>query len=400
MDERDRATNRGKNIVVYCQNSNGNPQKQCLTREAISELEKEYHVIAVFDDIRCQNTSNIDFPGYSTILKNDQKRLHLACGTCVIFPNTWTAIEFKQRSKEGLIVELLTPEGKRITIASIYNHPENYVDINFIEKLKGINEKNERKLILVGDFNCAAPEFGSRTSTDEGKDLVDKIINLGLNFVNNSEPTFISRSTGNWNILDLCFVSDNLVNDIISFNVGEATESDHFPVLLEIKNEGEKESKTKLVKDWRKFKNEIKTNGNLKLTNERIQKLKTIIKGENENTNITSIRQQIDDRIKEITKIINDAKISSSSTEKINPKKNFKIKRDTREIIKERKKLIDLIKINKNSVDVSHLKARMNNLTRQMRNKLKRDKYEDYEKKVILFCQQKIVKRNGMSSTS
>ena len=102
MDRRDRDTTRRKNIAVYCQNSNGNPQNQRLTREALVNLGQDHEVIAVFNDVRCQEAANLNFPNFSTLLANDPKKRHYAGGTGILFPNTWTATTIDQDCKEGL----------------------------------------------------------------------------------------------------------------------------------------------------------------------------------------------------------------------------------------------------------------------------------------------------------
>ena len=114
MDRRSGDTNRRKNIVIFTQNSNGNPMNQRLTREAVDNIAKNDDVIAIFNDIRCQDPSNIHLPNFSTILANDKNNLHYAGGSCILFPNTWSATIQEQECKEGLIVELTTSRSESV----------------------------------------------------------------------------------------------------------------------------------------------------------------------------------------------------------------------------------------------------------------------------------------------
>ena len=61
--------------------------------------------------------------------------------------------------------------------------------------------------------------------------------------------------------------------------------------------------------------------------------------------------------------------------------KNFRLAKETRQSIKERRNLSSKIKINKNVMDVTTLKSEFNNLTREMKERIKRDKRIHFENK-------------------
>ena len=91
------------NIIEY--NSNGNPARQLLFINTLNELEKEGDVIGIFNDIKCQKASDLQFKGYSSIVKNDPDNKHWAGGVGIIFPTTWSSKEIVVNSeKEAALV--------------------------------------------------------------------------------------------------------------------------------------------------------------------------------------------------------------------------------------------------------------------------------------------------------
>ena len=382
---------REKDVIILCQNSNGSIMNQRLTRETIAELSSDGDLIAIFNDVRTQKAEDININGFSTILRNKAQNRHYAGGVCVLFPDHWTSTIIEQQCEEGIIVELQIPGKENLIIASCYNHPENYINEDFINKVGQLNKKGDKRILLMGDFNCAAPEFGSRTETDQGKDLVDRIATIGLNYLVNDNPTYISRSSGNWNILDLAFASDAVLDDIKNFIVGNATESDHLPLVVRLNGTTIKKVKEKTIRNWSSFKERLSNDTEIKSLNERIITLKN--KAKENNCDMKSLCNEINICIEKFTEQINNAQKQSSRTIKIGKNKDFKIENDTKAVIKERRKVIDLIKVNKNAVDITHLKMKLNQLTNKMRTLLKRDKFENYQKKTDFILNTKDVKK-------
>ena len=171
MDRRNSIPSKNKSVAIYFQNGNGNPSKQRLTLDAIERLEESHDVIAIFNDVKTQSAENIHIDGYSTLLRNDEKNRHYAGGVSILFPEKWTAKVIEQECKEALIVELQIADYE-IIIATCYNHPNKSINKNFLNKLNELNKRNNKKILLIGDFNCAAFEFGSRTDTNQGTELV------------------------------------------------------------------------------------------------------------------------------------------------------------------------------------------------------------------------------------
>ena len=166
---------------------------------------------------------------------------------------------------------------------------------------------------------------------------------------------------------------------MLEFRVGDATESDHLPIILTLNGKNEKDKPKRKIRDWGKFKNDLKNDKELDDLKKNLSGILEKIK--NKQLDITTIRQQIDECVTKFTNVIKKAQISSTTERTIKSGGDFKIKKDTRDLIKERKKLIDLIKKNRNTNNVEVLKNKMNQITRKMKSYLKRDKHDDYEKK-------------------
>ena len=362
--------------VVY-QNCNGNPAKQWMIKNKIKEIMETNQLICVFNDIRVQSASEINFDGMASVVSNNPDNNHYAGGCAVVFPKDWSAKSYEITAEEGLIVDLTNQSGEILTIATQYVHPGDYIDDNFIDTIKKIASRGSARILLAGDFNAALKELGSRLDTRQGATLLEKTIDCGLNHIENTQPTFISRINGNWNILDMAFVSDRLLEDLVEFKVGDPMESDHLPLEFQFKSKNKINRNTKSIIDWEEFKLKLDNCEEMMDIKLQINTTRDLHKGNTTSTD--NLTEKIDHMVKTFSQLIiqTRTKVTIQKSKTIN--KNFKIKTDTRELIKQRRRIINTIKINKNSVDVSQLKTEMNRLTLEMRKLLERDKQDDYK---------------------
>ena len=88
--------------------------------------------------------------------------------------------------------------------------------------------------MFVGDFNSKLEAFGCASKNTSGPML--KTIQSKLNriYVNNDEHTHMDRSTGNTDILDMAFISQNLAIHDIQFQIGVDMGSNHLPIEISI----------------------------------------------------------------------------------------------------------------------------------------------------------------------
>ena len=242
-----------------------------------------------------------------------------------------------------------------------------------------INEKNDETIVLYGDFNAAAPEFGSRTCTSAGKHLVEVITGSSLTYVSNDCPTFLDRATGSWNIIDYSFLSDKAADSLNSLEIDPPCESDHFATVLTMNLNFNTTKNVKNVVNWEVFKSLQQTDESLLKLKREMLNLEQLV--DDHNIPITTACDEIDDSVDRLTSIINE--IKSKATKTINRKinKEFKISSETRDKIKKRRNLATKIKINKDFIDTRFLKQEYNKITKEMKNLLWRDKQKSFEYK-------------------
>ena len=132
-------------------------------------------------------------------------------------------------------------EAEAAVIYSCYMSPNSGMEgyVEFIEELvESISTWNTRKLVvLAGDFNAAAEEWGSTHSDARGDALMEMANRRGLQFANDGmEPTF--RSAGRESFLDLTWYTDGSTGRVSKWRVLDAESlSDHRDVAFRIDTE-------------------------------------------------------------------------------------------------------------------------------------------------------------------
>ena len=370
MDLR-RNSNQVNELRIILYNSNGKIANQKLFLDSVDQDKEGKSTIIILNDIKCQRASDIFIDGYSTIIQNDPSNGSSAGGVAILFPCSWTSAIHEQPEKEAIIASLTTNLGEEIIVSTMYNRPGNYVPKSFIDKLDSLNGNNKKKIIFAGDLNSAAVALGSRIDTPQGKHLVDVISNSKLGYVENEVPTFYSRSSGSWNILDCFFLSDECAKFLVDLQVMDACESDHNPVMINLHSNDEKIQKIKEKTDWEKFRNEIRKDRQLNEIENELIDLKNKSKN---NSHIEEITRGLNDLAIKIGENLRRNKINATSVTKTNAKKDFPLKRDTQSAIKERRKLATVIKVNKNITNLEETRKKFNQITKKVKRLLKRDK--------------------------
>ena len=215
--------------------------------------------------------------------------------------------KFTDEEKEGCICTTLKKEGKTKKIYAIYNTGNLEEGINW---LKEIEEKWDEEIIIGGDFNIRTGNLGlfynekegeliKRQSKDkkkpnkEGEKLMETVENKGWFVLNGvkegdeeGEFTYVGGA-GN-SVIDYVFINNKGWENVESFKVADRVESDHVPVIVELKEKGNKrekeEEKKKTVISWREediaiyrtkleeWKEQENTNGTVEEEWERLKK--------------------------------------------------------------------------------------------------------------------------------
>ena len=95
--------------------------------------------------------------------------------------------------------------------------------------------QGQHPVIIAGDFNAWAMEWGSRITNSRGEILLDVFASLDLVLLNSGlTPTYMSNN-GNSSFIDLTFTNEALVPRITSWQVSDTfTNSDHQAIIFEI----------------------------------------------------------------------------------------------------------------------------------------------------------------------
>jgi hypothetical protein len=155
-------------------------------------------------------------------------------GVAIAVPNSWAVHNpetYANEVYEALSLIVFPPFYEPIKVASLYNHPGNMVPDSFFEKFDAMRYNNKKmKGFTISDLNCANEAFGSRTTSVQGKMLLQQIIDLDMVLINDESLTYSSNSTGEPNLLDLALCETDYVSSIESFYIGDDIGSDHVPV--------------------------------------------------------------------------------------------------------------------------------------------------------------------------
>ena len=122
-----------------------------------------------------------------------------------------------------------------VYICSVYAAPSLSID-EFTSMLNAIVGEfcDRQSVIIAGDFNAWATEWGSRTNNRRGDALLNSFSSLELSILNSgTTPTFVRD--GKSSVIDVTFVSESLAPRVTMWSVSDLyTHSDHMAIIFEI----------------------------------------------------------------------------------------------------------------------------------------------------------------------
>lgn len=123
-----------------------------------------------------------------------------------------------------------------LVIFSIYYSPNRPL-LEFatrLDALLAVLLRSVKPVILAGDFNAKAPDWGCPHLDNRGRVLLDCVATAGLNVLNiGTTPTF--QRGGGGSILDVTFGSDAIVRQLVTWNVlPDDMLSDHSCLFIEL----------------------------------------------------------------------------------------------------------------------------------------------------------------------
>ena len=92
--------------------------------------------------------------------------------------------------------------------------------------------RSKTNLVIAGDFNAWAIEWGCKRTNSRGKALLEAFASLDLVLLNTNQPTF--NKIGRQSVIDLTFVKSNLVRRSKWKISDHYTFSDHYAIIFEI----------------------------------------------------------------------------------------------------------------------------------------------------------------------
>ena len=130
---------------------------------------------------------------------------------------------------EALVINLELSTNQNLTLATIYC-PDGNPNLSLFQTINNLSDN----VMFVGDFNSKLEAFGCASKKTSGPMLKTIQNKLNLIYVNNDEHTHMGRRYGSTDILDMAFISQNLVIHDIQFQIGVDLGSDHLPIEISI----------------------------------------------------------------------------------------------------------------------------------------------------------------------
>ena len=118
---------------------------------------------------------------------------------------------------------------QNLILATLYC-PNGNPNVRLFETINNLSDN----VMFVGDFNSKLKAFGCAKKNIAGPMLKNIQSHLNLSYLNNDEHTHLDKKTGNTNILDMAFISPNLIKHDIQFPIGDDLGSDHLPIEISI----------------------------------------------------------------------------------------------------------------------------------------------------------------------
>lgn len=146
---------------------------------------------------------------------------------------------FLQEAPQVLTGRFTWAKMEGIYVYSVYAPPSDTLG-EFEQMLNNLAEhsRGRKPLVIAGDFNAWATDWGSRQTNARGEILLDFATSLELVLINRgTSPTFIRNNTTS--IVDVTFTSESLSPRVTSWHVSDHyTHSDHQAIIFEVAVEG------------------------------------------------------------------------------------------------------------------------------------------------------------------
>lgn len=243
-------------LNVNCRSLKSNFQ---FLKEFIGSLEKHLDIITVTETWLTENENLNEYVlnDYNFVYKNRKNKRGGGVGIFISNSLKFSAIDSMTEVVDNLFecitVELIIEKGKNILLSCIYRSPGTCLH-TFIEHFEKLFSwvKNNKSIILCGDFNVDLLKFAMHSGT---KDFIDVLHSLGL-FSLITYPTRVQ--SGSATLIDNIFT--NIMDESESGILVDDSISDHLPIFSLIKYKGLVKQKVKTYK-YIRLTNDERING-------------------------------------------------------------------------------------------------------------------------------------------
>ena len=130
---------------------------------------------------------------------------------------------------EALAINVELSSNQNLTLATIYC-PNGTPNFSLFQTISNLSDN----VIFVRDFNSKLEAFGCAYKNESGPILKTIQNKLNLIYLNNDEHTYMDWRSGNTDILDMAFITQNLAIHDLQFQIEVNLGSDHLPIEISI----------------------------------------------------------------------------------------------------------------------------------------------------------------------
>ena len=134
-------------------------------------------------------------------------------------------------------------DNQNLILATIYC-PNGNPNFRLFETINNLSDN----VMFVGNFNSKLEAFSCAKKNSSGPMLKNIQNHLNLTYLNNDEHTHLDRSKSSTDVLDMAFISPNLVKDDIQFLTGDDLGSDHLPIEISVHAQPHRNTHTNTVR--------------------------------------------------------------------------------------------------------------------------------------------------------
>ena len=130
---------------------------------------------------------------------------------------------------EALAINLELSDNQNLTLATIY-YPNGNPNFSLFQSINNLSTD----FMFVGDFNSKLESFRCAHRNPSGPMLKNIQKQHNLIYLNSDEHTHMDRAKGSTDIVDTVFISPNLAKHDIQFQIGDDLGNDHLPIKITI----------------------------------------------------------------------------------------------------------------------------------------------------------------------